>query len=175
MTLEPNDRDPVDTDEQLPLDTDIETDETPSHAPRPIHLHWRYIGLVFVGGAIGTCIRYLLSQVIPSWNGVPVATFIINVTGAFLLGWLLETLSHGGPDVGARRNIRLFAGTGILGGYTTYSTFAVDTDGLIASEHFANSIAYGLATIIVGAIASVVGIACGAAIHRARSRRRATR
>ena len=62
------------------------------------------------------------------------------VAGAFLLGWLLEALSRGGPDEGRRRAIRLFVGTGIMGGYTTYSSFAVDTDGLIATAHLGDSI-----------------------------------
>lgn len=171
MTSEPNDTAGVNT-ERLPVDSDVDADETPSRAPRPIHLHWRYIGLVFVGGTIGTCARYLLSVAIPPWNGLPVAIFLINMSGAFLLGWLLEALSRGGTDVGLRRNIRLFVGTGILGGYTTYSTFALDTDGLIASEHFGGSILYGLGTIIIGAAASVAGIAVGAAIHRARAKGR---
>ena len=156
---------------ELAVDPDPETIDTPTRPPRPVHLHWRYIGLVFAGGAIGTCLRYFLSLAIPSWNGLPVAIFVINVTGAFILGWLLESLSRGGPDHGLRRSIRLFVGTGILGGYTTYSSFAVDTDGLIASAQFANSILYGLATVIVGAAASASGIALGAAIHRLRLRR----
>ncbi len=156
---------------ELPIDPDLEVEDPRARAPRPIHLHWKYIGLVFAGGAIGTCIRYLLSTVVPMWNGLPVATFAINVTGAFLLGWLLETLSRGGPDQGARRAIRLFVGTGILGGYTTYSSFVVDTDGLIASAQLGNSIFYGLATVLVGAAASTAGILLGAALHRARTRR----
>ncbi len=164
--------DPNDT---LPIDSDIEVDDTRTRTPRPVHLRWRYIGLVFAGGAIGTAVRYLLSLSIPAWNGLPVATFGINVTGAFLLGWLLETLSRGGPDEGRRRAIRLFAGTGIMGGYTTYSSFAVDTDGLIATAHLGDSILYALATVLVGAAASVGGIALGAAIHRARARKERAR
>lgn len=160
--------DPNDT---LPIDSDIEVDDTRTRTPRPVHLRWRYIGLVFVGGAIGTAVRYMLSLSIPAWNGIPVATFSINVTGAFLLGWLLETLSRGGPDEGRRRAIRLFVGTGIMGGYTTYSSFAVDTDGLIATAHLGDSILYALATVLVGAAASVGGIALGAVIHRARARK----
>ena len=157
----------------LPIDPDPAEEAPTPRSSRPIHLHWRYIGLVFVGGSIGTCIRYLLSTAVPAWQGVPVATFAINVTGAFLLGWLLETLSRSGPDQGARRAIRLFVGTGILGGYTTYSSFAVDTDGLIAADKLGISVLYGLATVLVGAAASVAGILIGAAIHRARARRAA--
>lgn len=150
---------------------DREVQRRPAGSARPVHLHWRYLGLVFAGGAIGTCARYLLSLVIPPWNGLPVATFTTNVAGAFLLGWLLESLARGGPDEGARRTMRLFVGTGMLGGFTTYSSFAVDTDGLIASAQFANSALYGLATVIVGAAASVAGIALGALLQRRHRRK----
>jgi CrcB protein len=135
---------------------------------RPLHLRWSAIGLVVLGGAVGTLLRYLLSLVIPEWNGMPLGIFVINVTGAFVLGWLLEALARGGPDEGDRRTLRLLVGTGVLGGYTTYSTFAVDTDGLLLASQFDLSALYGLATVLVGAAASVAGIAVGAAVARRR-------
>ncbi len=131
----------------------------------PIHLHWRYIGLVFFGGALGTTARYLISSVIPPWLGLPVGTFLINVVGAFILGVLLEALALRGPDEGIRRNLRLFVGTGILGGFTTYSAFAVDTDGLLTSNDLAGSLVYAVATIVIGALASLAGIALAARYH----------
>jgi CrcB protein len=161
----------VDRDEDLPLDPDVEVDDTITPRPRPVHLHPGYLGLVFAGGTLGTLVRYLLSLVIPAWGGMPVPTFVINVTGAFLLGWLLRALSHHGPDHGARRSLRLALGTGFLGGYTTYSAFAVDVDGLIASGDTAAAMLYGLATVVVGAAASVAGIALGAAGARPRAER----
>ena len=131
----------------------------------PIHLHWRYLGLVFLGGALGTAARSLISSVIPPWIGLPVGTFLINVVGAFLLGVLLEALALRGPDEGIRRNLRLFVGTGILGGFTTYSALAVDTDGLLTSNDLAGSIVYAAATILIGALASLAGIALAAWHH----------
>lgn len=136
--------------------------------PAPVHVRWRYLALVFVGGALGTTARYLISAAIPPLAGLPVATFGINVVGAFVLGWLLETLARRGPDHGMRRSVRLFAGTGILGGFTTYSAFAVDADGLIAAQNLGGSILYAIATILVGAVASAAGIALGARIGRTR-------
>lgn len=139
--------------------------------PVPVHLHWRSVLLVFVGGALGTTVRYLISSVVPSAYGLPVATFGINVVGAFVLGWLLEALALRGPDEGRRRAVRLFVGTGILGGFTTYSAFAVDTDGLIVAQNVGGSILYAVATIAVGALASLAGIAVGAALGRRRAGR----
>ncbi|HET8926886.1 MAG TPA: CrcB family protein [Microbacterium sp.] len=156
----------MDRDEDLPLDPDVDDTRTPR--PRPAHLHPGALGLVFVGGTLGTLARYLLSLVIPAWGGMPVPTFVINVTGAFLLGWLLRALSHHGPDHGARRSLRLALGTGFLGGYTTYSAFAVDVDGLIASADIGAALLYGLATVVVGAAASFAGIALGFALPRRR-------
>ncbi|MEN0084944.1 MAG: CrcB family protein [Leifsonia sp.] len=134
--------------------------------PAPLHLRWRSILLVFAGGSIGAATRYLLTLSVPPVGGVPLITFLINVTGAFVIGWLLQTLALRGPDEGGRRDLRLFVGTGILGGYTTYSSLAVDTDGLIAAQSVGLSILYAVATIVVGAAASVAGIALASAIAR---------
>ncbi|MFF2050783.1 fluoride efflux transporter FluC [Leifsonia sp. NPDC058194] len=139
--------------------------------PVPVHLHWRSVLLVFVGGAVGTTVRYLISSAVPPVLGLPLATFGINVVGAFVLGWLLEALALRGPDEGRRRSLRLFVGTGILGGFTTYSAFAVDTDGLIVAQNLGGSIVYAVATIAVGALASIAGIAVGAALGRRRAER----
>jgi len=136
-----------------------------------VHLHWRSILLVFVGGALGTAVRYVLTLSVPPVAGVPLITFLINVTGAFVLGWLLQSLALRGPDEGVRRDLRLFAGTGILGGYTTYSSLAVDTDGLIAAQSVGVSVLYASATIVVGALASLAGIALASGIARRRAGR----
>lgn len=143
----------------------------PVRGATPVHLHWRSILLVFVGGAFGATVRYLLTLSAPPVAGVPLITLIINVTGAFALGWLLQSLALRGPDVGARRDLRLLIGTGVLGGYTTYSSLAVDTDGLIAAQSVGLSVLYAVATIVVGAVASVAGIALASGIARGRARR----
>ncbi len=132
----------------------------------PVHLHWRSILLVFAGGALGTAIRYLLTLAVPPAQGVPFTTFVINVVGAFVLGWLLQALALRGRDEGRRRDVRLFAGTGILGGFTTYSALAVDTDGLIAGHDIAIGIGYSVLTVAVGAAATAAGIASATAIAR---------
>jgi CrcB protein len=100
---------------------------------------------------------------------MPIGTFGINVVGAFLLGALLEALALRGADEGRRRDLRLFIGTGVLGGFTTYSAFAVDTDGLIVAQNVGGSILYAVATIVVGALATVAGIALSARLARRRA------
>lgn len=127
----------------------------------PVHLRWRYIALVFVGGSLGTAARYLLSVVIPSWQGIPLPTIAVNVVGAFVLGLLLEALVRGGPDEGIRRDLRLLVGTGFLGGFTTYSTFAVESVAL-GSGGLVDFLVYAGGTLVIGAAASAAGILAAA-------------
>ena len=84
-----------------------------------------------------------------------------------------QALALRGPDTGQQAHgCGSSLGTGILGGFTTYSAFAVDADGLIVADRPGASILYALATILVGAAASVAGIALGAWLGRMRAARR---
>jgi CrcB protein len=93
----------------------------------------------------------------PKVAGIPIATFGINVVGAFLLGVLLEHLADHSPDTGWSRRIRLGLGTGGLGGFTTYSALATETV-VLAATHPGRAIGYAVSTVIVGAAASIAGI-----------------
>jgi len=135
---------------------------------RPVHLRWQYLALVFAGGTVGTALRELLAISVPPVAGVAVVIVGINVVGAFLLGLLLETLARNGPDDGRRRQLRLLLGTGVLGGFTTYSALATDTSLLLADDRVGTALLYALGTVIIGAITAWAGIACGAALHRRR-------
>ncbi|MBM7412469.1 CrcB protein [Clavibacter michiganensis] len=155
----------------LPLDSDIEVDDDPG---RPVHLRWSSLGLVALGGAVGTGIREALALTWPApAGGIPVTILLINVVGAFVLGALLEALVRRGPDEGRRRAIRLLVGTGVLGGFTTYSSLATDAASLTGSA-LGTALAYAGLSLVVGAAASVAGIATGAAIHRRTAAGRAT-
>lgn len=140
-----------------PLDTDADTGPG-----------LRGIGLVALGGTVGTLARYLLDALIEDTAGLPLGIFIINITGAFLLGVLIESLALGGPDRGRRRDLRLLLGTGLLGGYTTYSLLASDIAALLIGHHIAEALGYGLATVLLGSLASWTGILT-ARTRRARS------
>jgi CrcB protein len=122
-----------------------------------VHLSWGNIGIVAAGGAAGTGLRYLITLLVPRWAGVPVATFGINVVGAFLLGALLELLADHSLDTGWSRRVRLGVGTGGLGGFTTYSALATET-ATLAATHPGRAIAYALGTVLIGAAASLAGI-----------------
>jgi CrcB protein len=114
--------------------------------------------VVFAGGVVGTAVRAALETAFPAQpGGWPWATFAINVTGAFLLGLLLETLARRGPDEGARQLLRLGLGTGVMGGYTTYSTFAVETVRLLGAGAVLSGLGYALGTVLLGLAAALAG------------------
>jgi CrcB protein len=147
----------TDSPQQLPMDADLEAAQDRAGRRHPIHLSPANIAVVAVGGAAGTGLRYWISGAVPHWAEIPVATFAINVAGAFLLAVLLELLAESTLDSGWSRRLRLGIGTGGLGGFTTYSALATDTVTLAAS-HPGRAAGYALATVILGAAASLAGI-----------------
>lgn len=87
----------------------------------------------------------------------PAATFCINVIGALCLGFLLEYLLCTGADIGARRRVRLCVGTGFCGGFTTYSTFILESDLLFASGAVWIGLLYLLVSLAAGLAAVCLG------------------
>ena len=129
------------------------------------HQSWANIGIVAAGGAAGTGLRCVISMSMPTSAVVPLATFGINVVGAFLLGVLLELLARHSLDDARSRQIRLGIGTGGLGGFTTYSALATETVTLGAS-HPGLAAAYALGTLVIGAAASIAGISLARTLNR---------
>lgn len=127
--------------------------------PHPPHLRPAVMAMVALGGAIGTGAREAISLAVPPVDGVPVAILGINVVGAFLLGVLLETLLVRGPDTGRRRDLRLFLGTGVLGGFTTYSALATDSGLLLLDGRPVAGVLYAIGSVVLGVLASALGIA----------------
>ena len=167
--------------EPLPIDSDPaqatadDTDEGTlgeARAHRPVHLHPGFVLVVIIGGVFGALARYGLSTVLPAPGGWPAPTLIINLTGAFLLGVLLEALVRRGPDAGRLRVIRLLAGTGFMGAFTTYSTLALETNTLLGAGRTTDALIYVAATLFGGAIATVAGIRAAAGHHTRMTDRR---
>lgn len=126
---------------------------------RPAHRQWRLVGLVAIGGAVGTGARQVLVLLVPAVEELPVAILLANLTGAFVLGVLLEWLLRTGPDEGRRRDLRLLAGTGVLGGYTTYSALALAGARLLTGGQAPLAIGYTVGSVVLGAAAAYAGIA----------------
>ena len=120
--------------------------------------HLRLVTLVLVGGTLGTALRAWLEGAFAPPTGWPWATFGINLVGSFVLGLLLERLVRGGPDDGWRRSVRLGCGTGILGGFTTYSTFVLEVERLASDGETAVAVAYPLVSVVLGVALAVAGM-----------------
>lgn len=140
----------------------VDPDSVPA-PPRPLHIRPAAIAMVGLGGLVGTPARYGLDVLFPEPAGEwPVTTFAINMVGALLLGLLLAGLPRLGPDIGWSQRVRLCVGTGILGSFTTYSTFAVGASLLLREHHPLVAATYVAATLVVGFAATATGIALGA-------------
>ena len=110
------------------------------------------LAAVFVGGAIGGIMRYALARAWPVHAGhFPWATLLTNIIGCALIGVLMVIVLETATP---HRLARPFLGVGVLGGFTTFSTFAVETDRLISSGQATTAIAY-LAASLVGCLVAV--------------------
>lgn len=128
---------------------------------------WRLWVLVAIGGTAGAGAREALSLLIPAVGGVPVYLVLINVLGAFLLGFLFEALTR--PGIVAERTIRLklLLGTGFCGGFTSYSAMAADTLTLGTHGRLGIALVYLFGMVILGACATWAGIIAGSRIAKA--------
>lgn len=118
------------------------------------------VALVALGGAAGAYARWRVALAAPVGAGAfPTTTFLINVAGAALLGYLVGRI----PVRDSRSEaVRLALGTGVLGGFTTFSTYAVEVARRLP-HHGGTAVAYALASVLAGVTAAVVGLAIGAA------------
>jgi fluoride exporter len=116
----------------------------------------RALGLVAVGGALGALARYGLLRAFPVGAGTfPTTTFVINVVGAFVLTVLLELLLRRGTP---EHWLRMFAGVGVLGAFTTFSTFATELALLWRDHERAIAIEYAVGSVVAGVLAVFLGL-----------------
>ena len=108
-------------------------------------------GTIAAGGAIGAAARYGAGQEWPVDGGAfPFATMAVNVLGCGLIGILMVLV---GEVWTGRRLLRPFLGTGVLGGFTTFSTYAVDLQRLFATGRTGTAVAYLVATPVAALLA----------------------
>ncbi|MCC6877202.1 MAG: fluoride efflux transporter CrcB [Sandaracinaceae bacterium] len=121
------------------------------------------IVMIGLGGAAGSVLRYLLSLGATRWLGttLPWGTLAANVIGSFALGVLME-LSGERRIAGVQA--RLVLGTGVLGGFTTYSSFNLETLRLFEQGAVVRGGAYLFATVLVCMLAGFAGIALARAL-----------
>ena len=118
--------------------------------------------IVFLGGGLGAALRHGINLGVARWFGTsfPLATMIINISGSLVMGLIAGYFAFKGSY--GSQHWRLFLTTGILGGYTTFSTFSLDVAFLYERGELVHTALY-----IVGSVAlSIFGIFLGLAVAR---------
>lgn len=130
---------------------------------------WRVLLAVAVGGVVGSLGRWALALAVPPVTGeVPWATLTVNGLGSFLLGLLMVLVTDVWPD---QRYLRPFWGVGVLGGFTTFSAFAVELRALLDAGDTGLAAAYLLGTLVLGLAAVTAGLLLGRRWYGGRGRR----
>ncbi|WP_375406957.1 fluoride efflux transporter CrcB [uncultured Amnibacterium sp.] len=112
--------------------------------------------LLSIAGGVGSVLRFVVDGVVRDRFGarLPWGTAIINVSGSFLLGLLTGLVTRGLPT-----EVVLVLGTGLLGGYTTFSTASVEAIRLLQQRRVAASLLYGLGVLVLSIAAALLGLA----------------
>jgi CrcB protein len=145
----------VPSEQTRPVDPDIDL-----HVPGQRQASRRgqapFLAVIAVGGALGAAARCGLAVWLPhSPSAFPWATFVTNVSGCLLIGVLMVLISE---VWAAHRLLRPFLGTGVLGGYTTFSTYTVETTALLDGGHPRLGFAYLGGTLVCALAAVYVGV-----------------
>jgi len=112
--------------------------------------------LVFLGGGLGSVLRYLLSKYLNSnQNGIPYGTFLANILGSLLIGFFLGLAAKNNT---LSQNQTLLLATGFCGGFTTFSTFAYENHIFLKSGDFTTFALYTIASFVIGFLAVFLGI-----------------
>jgi len=135
--------------------------------------HWAVLGVIAAGGAIGSVARYGLTVALPSRPGAfPWVTFAVNVTGCLFIGVLVVLITE---VWAAHRLLRPFLGTGLLGGFTTFSTYTVDIQQLVGGGTARTALVYLAGTLAAALVAVYAGITATRLVTRTRPRRKGKR
>jgi len=117
------------------------------------NVNLRRVLLVALGGTAGTAARLALGLALPDPGGLPLAVLLANVVGAFLIGVVAARLA-------ASSELRLLLGTGVLGGFTTYSAFMTGTVALWGTAPLL-AVAYAAGSLVLGLGAAALGLRLG--------------
>jgi fluoride exporter len=138
-----------------PIDPDVDLRQ-PAQRTELGRAHGAVLAVVAAGGGIGALARYGIGQLLPTRPGLfPWGTFTTNVSGCFLIGALMVLVT----DVWTRRPLlRPLLGTGVLGGFTTFSTYTVETHGLLQPGHVVLAFGYLAGTLVCGLLATLMAM-----------------
>jgi CrcB protein len=115
--------------------------------------------LVFIGGGLGSVARHGVNVGTSRVFGgaFPLATFVVNVAGSFVMGLLAAWFAFR-ADLGGSQHLRLLLTTGFLGGFTTFSTFSLDTAFLIERDAYGTAFAYVGLSVLLGVAGLFAGL-----------------
>lgn len=115
---------------------------------------------VAIGGAFGAVARYLIniSPLADIFEKFPLPTFLINITGSFLIGFLLIIFAD---KIEMNDHLRMAVIIGFLGAFTTFSTFEMEIYGLVREREFLTGMIYLTLSVVVGFAGVVAGVALG--------------
>lgn len=146
--------------DDLPADPDVPARPSRLNHPR----RWDIALAIAAGGAIGGAMRHAVSLAVPDGGGgFPWGTFAENISGAFVLAVLVVYLVEVWPP---SRYVRPFLATGVLGGYTTFSTFMDEARELLLDGSGVLALTYVTATLLVGLTATLTGLRLGRRVTR---------
>jgi CrcB protein len=133
------------------VDPDVDV-HVPAQRRELARTHGGVLAVIALGGGLGALARYGISLWLPTTPGhFPWGTFLINVLGCFLIGVLMVRW-------GQRPLLRPFLGVGILGGFTTFSTCAVETRALLTPGEVPLAMAYLFGTLAAAMLAVLAGV-----------------
>jgi CrcB protein len=141
--------------EQVAVDPDVDL-HVPAQRMELRTRRWGVLGAISAGGGLGGLARYALGYEFPATHhGFPWTTFAVNVVGCLLIGVLMVLVS----DVWrGHRLVRPFLGVGVLGGFTTFSTYVVDVQRLVDAGAAVTGLAYLVATVVAALAAVYTGV-----------------
>ena len=136
-----------------PVDPDVDLRVPGQRAETAGHRLWQVLAVISAGGAAGATARYGAERLWPTADGAfPWTTFVVNVLGCGLIGVLMVLVAEGGWSV--HPLVRPFLGVGVLGGFTTFSTYTLDFLRLVRHGEAPAALGY-VAVTLVGAMAAV--------------------
>jgi CrcB protein len=116
----------------------------------------KQLGLVFLGGGLGSVLRYIIGKWLNNTeNGIPYGTFVANILGSLLIGIIL---GYAAKNETISQNTTLLLATGFCGGFTTFSTFAYESHVFLKSGDFTTFAFYTIASFVIGFLAVFAGM-----------------
>ncbi|MEU0569169.1 CrcB family protein [Nonomuraea sp. NPDC005983] len=137
---------------ERPVDPDVDL----HFADQRAELHWPVLAVISAGGVLGALARFTVQALLPvAPAGFPWPTFLVNVSGCLLIGVLMVVITEVRR---AHRLVRPFLGVGVLGGFTTFSTYVVDIQRVIGLGAPVIGLVYLVATMAAALVAVVAGM-----------------